>query len=270
MGGSQSCKNVDPPPVDLPRANTIRCSIRSKLPMPEQTELERRFTKVLASMDLPPDKAKLLKQYDDEKKWGLICDQELVQAKDPPSHYLNNCGHIWIPSIKNYRKRKIVGDATSTQVLRDLEISLRTNHIEWVREFLNEENQGLNSLVNYLSFRLQMMHYEQRSPPSTTASEERITNLVSRTREETAASGRGLQRSVGGHPAWPQVGALQTGGCSQTKSAQTYRQPSTQPHHGRDRAMNSLLITDYLRWDQAYNTVCLYNKLLVSNISTVI
>ena len=28
-----------------------------------------------ASMDLPPDKAKVLKSYDDEKKWDLICDQ---------------------------------------------------------------------------------------------------------------------------------------------------------------------------------------------------
>lgn len=26
-------------------------------------------------MDLPPDKAKLLKNYDDEKKWDIICDQ---------------------------------------------------------------------------------------------------------------------------------------------------------------------------------------------------
>lgn len=39
-------------------------------PMPDAVELERRFTKVLASMDLPPDKAKLLKQYDNEKKMG--------------------------------------------------------------------------------------------------------------------------------------------------------------------------------------------------------
>lgn len=27
------------------------------------------------SMDLPPDKAKLLKNYDYEKKWDIICDQ---------------------------------------------------------------------------------------------------------------------------------------------------------------------------------------------------
>lgn len=26
-------------------------------------------------MDLPPDKAKLLKSYDSEKKWDIICDQ---------------------------------------------------------------------------------------------------------------------------------------------------------------------------------------------------
>lgn len=26
-------------------------------------------------MDLPPDKAKLLKNYDYEKKWDIICDQ---------------------------------------------------------------------------------------------------------------------------------------------------------------------------------------------------
>lgn len=26
-------------------------------------------------MDLPPDKAKLLRTYDLEKKWDLICDQ---------------------------------------------------------------------------------------------------------------------------------------------------------------------------------------------------
>lgn len=31
-------------------------------------------------MDLPPDKAKLLKQYDNEKKWDIICDQ--VSNKD--------------------------------------------------------------------------------------------------------------------------------------------------------------------------------------------
>ena len=55
------------------------------------------------------------------------------------------------------RKLRNLGDATSTQVLRDLEISLRTNHIEWVREFLSEEARGLDILIEYLSSRLLVM-----------------------------------------------------------------------------------------------------------------
>uniref|UniRef100_A0A1B6L954 Formin-like protein n=1 Tax=Graphocephala atropunctata TaxID=36148 RepID=A0A1B6L954_9HEMI len=180
MGTTQSSKvDPPPPPVDLPRSS-IRASIRSKVPMPDQNELERRFTKVLASMDLPPDKAKVLKQYDDEKKWDIICDQERVQAKDPPSHYLNKLRTYLDPKAsRSSRKRKIVGDATSTQVLKDLEISLRTNHIEWVREFLNEQNLGLDSLVDYLSFRLVMLRHEQRLSESRSPSEERVNTSTS-------------------------------------------------------------------------------------------
>lgn len=72
------------------------------------------------------------------------------------------------------QKRKIVGESTSTEVLRNLEISLRTNHIEWVKEFLDKTNQGLDSLVDYLSFRLQMMRYDQRIEGSHTESDERL------------------------------------------------------------------------------------------------
>ncbi|XP_012143364.1 formin-like protein isoform X3 [Megachile rotundata] len=167
-----------------PHARTGSVRGAPRQPMPDAVELERRFTKVLASMDLPPDKAKLLKQYDNEKKWDIICDQERVQAKDPPSHYLAKLRTYLDPkasrSHRTYRfftffqKRKMVGESTSTQVLRDLEISLRTNHIEWVREFLDEENQGLDALIDYLSFRLQMMRHEQRLLESHANSEEKL------------------------------------------------------------------------------------------------
>ncbi|XP_050471805.1 formin-like protein isoform X3 [Bombus vancouverensis nearcticus] len=169
------------------RSGSVRGAPRQ--PMPDAMELERRFTKVLASMDLPPDKAKLLKQYDNEKKWDIICDQERVQAKDPPSHYLAKLRTYLDPkasrSHRSYRfltffqKRKMVGESTSTQVLRDLEISLRTNHIEWVREFLDEENQGLDALIDYLSFRLLMMRHEQRLLESHASSEEKLQTVGS-------------------------------------------------------------------------------------------
>ncbi|XP_043784103.1 formin-like protein isoform X2 [Apis laboriosa] len=169
------------------RSGSVRGAPRQ--PMPDAVELERRFTKVLASMDLPPDKAKLLKQYDNEKKWDIICDQERVQAKDPPSHYLAKLRTYLDPkasrSHRSYRflaffqKRKMVGESTSTQVLRDLEISLRTNHIEWVREFLDEENQGLDALIDYLSFRLLMMRHEQRLLECHASSEEKLQTVGS-------------------------------------------------------------------------------------------
>uniref|UniRef100_G3NR65 Formin like 2 n=1 Tax=Gasterosteus aculeatus aculeatus TaxID=481459 RepID=G3NR65_GASAC len=121
-----------------------------KLPMPEPGELEERFATVLSSMNLPPDKARLLRQYDNEKKWELICDQERFQVKNPPHAYLQKLRSYLDPAVTRKKFRRRVQE--STQVLRELEISLRTNHIGWVREFLNEENKGLDVLVEYLSF----------------------------------------------------------------------------------------------------------------------
>uniref|UniRef100_A0AAQ5X0A1 Formin-like 1a n=1 Tax=Amphiprion ocellaris TaxID=80972 RepID=A0AAQ5X0A1_AMPOC len=117
------------------------------------------------TMNLPPDKVKILSQYDNEKKWDLICDQERFQVKNPPSAYLDK--------LKSYLdhggfKRRV---QESTQILRELEISLRTNHIGWAQEFLNEENQGLNVLVDYLSFAHSAVTYdvdalENGTPPT--------------------------------------------------------------------------------------------------------
>ncbi|XP_009470400.1 PREDICTED: formin-like protein 1 [Nipponia nippon] len=128
------------------------------------------------SMNLPPDKMELLNQYDNEKKWELICDQERFQVKNPPSAY--------IQKLKSYldtggvsRKVRAPPSAPcphpglgfkrrvqeSTQVLRELEISLRTNYIGWVQEFLNEENKGLDVLLEYLAFAQCSVTYDMES-----------------------------------------------------------------------------------------------------------
>uniref|UniRef100_A0A668AX65 Formin like 1 n=1 Tax=Myripristis murdjan TaxID=586833 RepID=A0A668AX65_9TELE len=99
-------------------------------------------------MNLPPDKLKLLSQYDNDKKWELVCDQERFQVKSPPSTYLTKIKSFY-QDQGGVPRRKRIQDAT--QVLKDLEISLRTNHIGWAQEFLNEENKGLDVLVEYLS-----------------------------------------------------------------------------------------------------------------------
>ncbi|XP_023269660.1 formin-like protein 1 [Seriola lalandi dorsalis] len=121
-----------------------------KLPMPPEEELEKRFNVVLSYMNLPPDKLKLLSQYDNEKKWELVCDQERFQVKSPPSTYLAKIKSFYQDQGGVSRRlKKRIQDAT--QVLKDLEISLRTNHIGWAQEFLNEQNNGLDVLVEYLS-----------------------------------------------------------------------------------------------------------------------
>ena len=129
-------------------------------PIPPEEELERRFNEVLIQMDLPPEHAKKLKSFPNEKKWDTVCDHDLVHARDPPSVYLTKLRTYLDPSAsKSSKKIRSLGDATSTQVLRDLEISLRTNHIEWVRDFLSDESQGLDVLITYLKSRLEVMRH---------------------------------------------------------------------------------------------------------------
>ncbi|XP_073463836.1 formin-like protein 1 [Aquarana catesbeiana] len=122
----------------------------SKVPRPSSGELEERFNVVLEAMNLPPDKISVLRQYDQDKKWELVCDQERFQVKNPPATYIHKLrSYVDTGGISRKFKRRV---QESTQVLRELEISLRTNHIGWVEEFLSPEVGGLEALVEYLSY----------------------------------------------------------------------------------------------------------------------
>nr|XP_060501822.1 formin-like protein 1 isoform X2 [Panthera onca] len=164
-----------------PAAPSPKQPAAPKQPMPAARELEERFNRVLNCMNLPPDKVQLLSQYDNEKKWELICDQERFQVKNPPTAY--------IQKLKSYLEtggvgRKVAADwmsnlgfkrrvQESTQVLRELEISLRTNHIGWVEEFLNEENRGLDVLLEYLAFAQCSVTYDMESTDNGVPSSEK-------------------------------------------------------------------------------------------------
>ncbi|KAM7029923.1 LOW QUALITY PROTEIN: formin-like protein 1 [Acridotheres tristis] len=138
-------------------------------PMPGAAELEERFGRVLNSMNLPPDKMKLLNQYDNEKKWELICDQERFQVKNPPSAYIQKLkSYLDTGGVSRKFKRRV---QESTQVLRELEISLRTNYIGWVQEFLNEENKGLDVLLEYLAFAQCSVAYDMESTENSPGSD---------------------------------------------------------------------------------------------------
>lgn len=112
-------------------------------------------------MDLPPDKSRVLWSYDSNRKWEIIRDQKKVHAKQEPKYYLSKLRSYMDPksSRLSRRRRHVDINTSSTQVLRDLEISLRTNSIEWVRDFLSDKNNGLNTLIDYLTFRLLMLQH---------------------------------------------------------------------------------------------------------------
>uniref|UniRef100_A0A672L013 Formin like 1 n=1 Tax=Sinocyclocheilus grahami TaxID=75366 RepID=A0A672L013_SINGR len=126
-------------------------------------------------MNLPPDKVKLLCQYDNEKKWELVCDQERFQVKNPPSAYIQKLKSVLEQGGGRKFKRRV---QESTQVLRELEISLRTNHIGWAEEFLNVENKGLDVLVDYLSFAQRAVTYEMDSSDNGSFEEKSVEDLT--------------------------------------------------------------------------------------------
>ncbi|KAJ8784236.1 hypothetical protein J1605_008387 [Eschrichtius robustus] len=94
--------------------------------------------------------------------------QERFQVKNPPHTYIQKLKGYLDPAVTRKKFRRRVQE--STQVLRELEISLRTNHIGWVREFLNEENKGLDVLVEYLSFAQYAVTFDFESVESTVES----------------------------------------------------------------------------------------------------
>ncbi|VDK82843.1 unnamed protein product [Litomosoides sigmodontis] len=126
--------------------------------LPPEEELLIAFEEVLNKMDLPPDKMRILRSYDLNKKWELVCDQKKMYAVADPSVYLEKLA-IYLDrraskKVKLFRltkRKKLLGDETSTKILKHIEISLRTNSIDWVRMFLNDQNNGLDMLIDYLT-----------------------------------------------------------------------------------------------------------------------
>nr|XP_034991397.1 formin-like protein 1 isoform X5 [Zootoca vivipara] len=87
--------------------------------------------------------------------------QERFQVKNPPSAYIQKLkSYLDTGAFSGKFKRRA---QESTQILRELEISLRTNYIGWVQEFLNEENKGLDVLVDYLAFAQCSVSYDMDS-----------------------------------------------------------------------------------------------------------
>uniref|UniRef100_A0AC35TXE7 Formin-like protein n=1 Tax=Rhabditophanes sp. KR3021 TaxID=114890 RepID=A0AC35TXE7_9BILA len=119
--------------------------------LPSEEYILKEFEDVLKKMDLPPDKIRVLRDYDLKKKFDLVRDQKNMYQVAAPSSYLEKLS-LYLDSKAFKKNHKQLADDTSTTILRHIEISLRTNSIDWVKSFLDvKTNDGLGKLIEYLT-----------------------------------------------------------------------------------------------------------------------
>lgn len=114
-------------------------------------------------MDLPPDKLKIVTMLPDEKKIQFLNSLAAVSEKNPPEYYIKALT-TYVEGISNQksRKPKLTTTESSTQLIKNLEVSLRTNPISWVHKYLDTPLNGLDILIMYLENSLNLMRdYEQ-------------------------------------------------------------------------------------------------------------
>ncbi|PAV59143.1 hypothetical protein WR25_10815 [Diploscapter pachys] len=100
-------------------------------------------------MDLPVDKVRILKEQSREKQWHLICDQQAMTCNVSPAEYLTKLRCFLDPKTMK-KNKKTLGDETSTELLKHIAISLRTNSVDWVINFVDPPNNGLDLIIEYM------------------------------------------------------------------------------------------------------------------------
>jgi formic-like protein len=128
-------------------------------------ELNARMNDELTAMDLPPDKLKIVKMLPDDKKIQFLRSLRHVTEKNPPEYYINAL-NTYIDGIVNQkstrRSAKHQVNEISTTLIKNLEVSLRTNRIDWVHKFLDPPLSGLDVLICYLQNSLNLMRDYER------------------------------------------------------------------------------------------------------------
>lgn len=110
--------------------------------MPDKDALYRSFNQLLGSLDLPDDKVEEMNSYDDQKKWEILCSRSLMKTHQSPSFYLQR--------LRSHAGPKAAQSKTDVaDVLRGLEVSLRTYSKDWFRSFLDEKH-SLDMLVDLM------------------------------------------------------------------------------------------------------------------------
>ncbi|XP_048575973.1 formin-like protein isoform X2 [Nematostella vectensis] len=159
--------------------------------MPDDNEIEERFSSLLEKMTLPAERAAELSKSPKAHKWKMIKAKELMQPKYTSGFYIEQLrGHKEIVSGSGQKtganyKRLIKTLEPVEMVLRSLEIDLRTHpNTTWLREFIDDPYRGHMALVEFLQF----LHL---NPPSNDSSDD-----IGDTDKSKVSKKPGSQKSV--------------------------------------------------------------------------
>lgn len=111
--------------------------------MPEKFQLNQMFNEYLDGLDLSDIKLQIFKEFTDEKKWHILCTSKFVEVQHSPSYFIKN--------LRNFQEFSVFKPRlTFTKLLKDLEVSLRTNQLSWLNGFLGADFESLQILTKIL------------------------------------------------------------------------------------------------------------------------
>ena len=139
-------------------------------PMPEGRELEEQFAQTLQELNMHKTEMDKMMEMPPEKKWKVVLDTRKSRSKNPPDHYTRALKGQVDPKVLRKRRaaKKLPKELLpSDALLTELEISLRTNTLSWVKEFVEPPNNGYLLIAQFLEA-LQQLHPLHSSAPKNT------------------------------------------------------------------------------------------------------
>ncbi|OUM65318.1 hypothetical protein PIROE2DRAFT_60114 [Piromyces sp. E2] len=116
-------------------------------PMPSPEEIQEQFDKVLQELALPQEKINALNHLPENKKW-LMLQQQMLQHQQSSSENIKNSDKPidYINAIKLYLEND--EEDAPVNAIQELEVSLRTEPIRWVKEFFADD--GLQVIIDLM------------------------------------------------------------------------------------------------------------------------
>ncbi|XP_065183760.1 formin-like protein isoform X2 [Sycon ciliatum] len=128
-------------------------AINQDAAMPDEATVELFFERLLERINVTPEKAAELKNQPVERKWRMIRSRHEVQPRYSTFFYTEQLQRHMDPALRTrkLKKKHLKGLLRLHDILQSLEVDLRTNPGEWIREFIDDPNRGAYLMIQLLT-----------------------------------------------------------------------------------------------------------------------